>query len=143
MGKRGDVKAVSDGYARNFLLARGLAEIATGSKLASLERRMAERADREGLEKKQYETLAAKLGEIVLSFSVNVGEKGQAFGSITREDIIGALKARGIAAERDWIVLAHGIKATGEHAVAITFPHKVAAEIKIVIAAAGTENTKP
>ncbi len=136
LGRPGDVKSVSDGYARNFLLSRGLAEIATDSKLASLDRRMAERASRDAREKKHYAVLAEKLGEMVLPFTMKVGEKGQAFGSVSREDIAKELKARGIAVERGWIELEHGIKATGEHTVAIAFPHKVAGEVKIAIGAA-------
>ncbi len=143
LGKTGDVKSVSDGYGRNFLLPQGLAELATDSKLASLDRRMAERVNHDERERKQYETLAAKLGEIVLSFTVKVGEKGQAFGSVTREDIIGALKTRGIAIERGWIELEHGIKAVGEQTLTVAFPHNVIGHVKIAIAAAkGRESRK-
>lgn len=135
LGKTGDVKNVSDGYARNFLLPHGLAELATDAKLASLDRRMAERAIRDEREKKHYETLSTELGEIVFSFALKAGERGQAFGSVSRENIVQALKEKGIVIEKSWIELEHGIKATGEHIVTIHLPHHISAQAKTVVTA--------
>lgn len=134
LGQAGDVKEVSDGYARNFLFPQGLAEPATAARLAARERMLVEQGAHDARERAQYEKLALQLQSHPLRFTIKVGEQGQAFGSVTAQDIAEALGKAGIAVEKQWLDLPHGIKATGEHTVHITFPHNVTAEAKIVVA---------
>jgi len=135
IGKRYDVKEVSDGYARNFLLPRKLAEIATESGLKALEARR-ERAEREKSEEcARLQALAEKLKLMQLSFKVKMGEKGKAFGSITPAKIRDALKKQGIAVEKEWILLGEPIKTMGEHTVPIKFPQDVKGEARVIMEA--------
>ena len=135
VGKKNEVKHVSDGYARNFLLPRKLAEIATESGLKALQARRA-RAEREKSEEYAHlQALAEKLKLTPLSFKVKMGEKGRAFGSITAAKIRDALKKQGIAVEKEWVMLKEGIKTSGEYRVALELPQNITGEIKIVVEA--------
>lgn len=133
LGRAGDIKEVSDGFARNFLFAKDLAKPATEVNLAA-ERHMAiEKVKHEEKERAINEKLAEKLKTQELHFEIKVGEKGQPFGSITAQDIADKLSAEGVEIKKQWIELEHGIKSTGEHQVKINFPHHIEGEVKIVI----------
>lgn len=87
IGKKFDVKDVSDGYARNLLLPRGLAKLANEKSIKELETQKANKEKREKELKKYFESLAKNLTEREFVFSVNTGKKGEMFGSITKNDI--------------------------------------------------------
>ena len=135
LGKAGEVKNVRDGYARNFLFPRGLAEPATAESTAALSRRIVETAARAEQARARYPILADKLSQTPLRFTLNVGAKGQAFGSITAQDIADAITQGGMPFEKKWLELPEPIKAPGEHTVKITFPHQIAGEVRIIIEA--------
>ena len=135
LGKPGEIKNVADGYARNFLIPQGLVEPATETNLKMHVRRIAERVTREERELAEYKTMANNLKEHPLTFSIKVGEKGKAFGSISVQDIAEAIANQGVRVEKKWIDLDDGIKTTGEHMVKIQFPHRVEGEVKVVIEA--------
>ncbi len=135
LGKVGEVKTVKDGYARNFLIRQGLAEAATELNLARQVERNTEAARREARERKGFETIAQKLRETPLRFTLKVGEKGQAFGSVTAQDITEELAKHGVALEKSWIELEPGIKTSGEHAVPVKFPHQIMGEVKVIVEA--------
>lgn len=135
LGNAGDVKEASDGYARNFLFPQKLAEPATANRLKARERTLAERGAHEAHEQADYEKLALRLQSHPLHFTMKVGEQGQAFGSITAHDLAEALGKAGMAIEKQWIDLPHGIKATGEHTVMVHLPHHITATVNIVVAA--------
>lgn len=131
LGKAGDVKNASDGYARNFLFPRGLAKPATETNIAALSRSLVEKSSREEKERKEFEVIAERLQKQELRFDIKVGEKGQAFGSVTAQDIVEKLAENGIKVDRRWIELEHGIKTAGEHGVKVKLPHHIEGEIKI------------
>lgn len=133
LGKPGEVKHVADGYARNFLIPQKLAELATEAALKNLSRKHAEVAARLRREQAGFEALAEKLRSLELGFTFKVGEKGQAFGSITTQDIVDELARQGIEVEKGWIDLEQGIKATGEYTVNVRLPHQIAATIKVAV----------
>ena len=135
LGKSGDVKQVSDGYARNFLLPRGLAELATGTNMKTLSQRLAALASRDTKERAHYNELVEKLAATPLRFTLKVGTKGQAFGSVSVQDISEELSKHGITVEKGWIELEQGIKAPGEHIVKIRFPHQIGTEVKVTVEA--------
>ena len=87
LGLRGEVVAVANGYARNFLLPRRLAERATPGRVAELKRRDAERARHEARSEEQAREIAGLLGRTVLRFEVKAGPTGVLFGSVTPTDI--------------------------------------------------------
>lgn len=135
LGKAGEIKNVKDGYGRNFLIRRGLAEAATESNMARRAELSAAASRREDRERKEFEAAAQKLRETPLRFTLKIGEKGRAFGSITAQDIAGELSKRGIALDKNWIELEQGIKSAGEHEIKIKFPHKIESKLKIAVEA--------
>lgn len=114
VGVKGEVKEVSDGYARNFLLAKNLAEAATPEALLKAEKfKNQAEAEKAKLVKKQQEN-KAKLSGIVLEFTSAANEDGKLFGSIAQLDILAELKKKGIEIIESDISLAEPFKAVGE-----------------------------
>lgn len=135
LGHAGDIKEVSDGFARNFLIPRDLALPATPQTIKAHQVQLKAKAEHETAERKHFEDLAEKLKSTELNFKIKVGEKGQPFGSVSVQDIMEELAKEGIKIEKQWIELEHGIKTTGEHSVKVKFPHQIESEIKIQVEA--------
>ncbi|TSD03538.1 MAG: large subunit ribosomal protein L9 [Parcubacteria group bacterium Greene0714_36] len=133
LGQNNDIKDVSDGYARNFLIPRALAEPATDARLAALKTKQDTLALKKSLARHEYEILAEKMKTLTLRFAMKMGERGKAFGSVTVAKITDAMRKEGIAVEKEWVVLDGAIKTTGEHAVGVRFPHDIGAQIKIIV----------
>ena len=134
LGERGDVVDVSSGYLRNFLVPRKLAQPATKASIADAGRRKeaAERAVAEQAER--AEENAALLRKTVLTISHQAGEDGRLFGSVTTEDIAGAIKdARGLRIDRRHIHLAEPIKSVGTHMVTVEVAPGVTATVKTMV----------
>lgn len=131
LGHPGDIVKVSPGYARNFLLPRGLAYEATpgNKKRIALEKERLEAAesDRRG----QAQTLADRLEQVSLTFSARVGEEGKLFGSVTSADIAQQLEAQGIHIEKRLIDLHEPIKALGVYRVPVKLHADVKPELKV------------
>lgn len=118
LGKRGDVKSVSDGYARNFLLKNKLAEALTPEVERKLELEK-EKQKKYFLElKERTDALKEKIKKITLVFKVKTGESGQVFGSVTPIKIFNELRKRGISLEKEQI-LSNPIKNLGGSKVKI------------------------
>lgn len=135
LGRKNDVKEVSNGYARNFLFPKKLAKLATPEALKELTSQKEREERKKSEEYQKYNALAERLKPLVLTFKVKVGEKGRTFGSITVVKIHEALKKEGIEAKKEWIELEEPIKTTGEHMVKVKFPHGLEGEIKIKVEA--------
>lgn len=131
LGHPGDIVSVSPGYARNFLLPRGLAYQATPG---NLKRIAAEKSRLEALEnerKAAAEAIAEKLAEVSVTFAVRVGEEGKLFGSVTTADIAHQLEAQGFKFEKRQIELNEPIKALGMYKVPVRLHADVHPEIKV------------
>lgn len=133
VGKAGEVVKVKDGYARNFLLPKGLAYPATeGNK-----KRIAFEADRlarqRASEKESAEGEAAKLAGLSLTFPVKVGEEEKLYGSVTASDIQRRLEEQGIHVDKRKIDLPEPIRSLGEFRVGIKFHAEVRPEIVVVV----------
>ena len=133
LGKAGEVKQVSDGYARNFLIPRGLAEPATASNMKTFASRSSAKAAEKEREETKFENIAKKIQTLKLRFTLKIGDKGRAFGSVTAQDISDELAKHGVRIDKRWIELEQGIKTAGEYGVKLKLPHKIAGEIKIVV----------
>lgn len=133
VGNIGDIKTVSDGYGRNFLIPSGLAKLATNGVVHDHARYKAGLEQREAKERARFERLAERLAAFELPLSLQVGPKGRAFGSITAQDIAAALAKAGIMVAKHWIALEHPIKTAGRHEVGLKLPHGIAAVAKVVI----------
>lgn len=134
LGERGDVVDVSDGYLRNFLVPRKLAQPATAASIAEAQRRVeaAERAARELVEKAQEN--AALLRKTVLTISHQAGEDGRLFGSVTAQEIADAVRqARGVKIDKRRVRLPEPIKTTGTHMITIEVSDGVTADVKTIV----------
>jgi large subunit ribosomal protein L9 len=131
LGHPGDIVSVSPGYARNFLLPRGLAYEATAG---NRKRIAAEKSRLEALEnerKAAAQSVADKLAEVSVTFAARVGEEGKLFGSVTTSDIAHQLEAQGFKIEKRQIELNEPIKALGMYKVPIKLHADVHPEIKV------------
>jgi large subunit ribosomal protein L9 len=130
LGAEADVVKVRRGYARNYLLPRGKAYEVTRGALRQLDALKQKRAEREARELNEAEELARRIGKARFIFTLETGESGKAFGSVTAQDIMNRIKNElGAEIDRHKIVLERPIKDTGEHDVAIKLHHDVTAQL--------------
>lgn len=126
LGAEADVVKVRRGYARNYLLPRGKAYEVTSGALRKLDALKQKRAQREARELNEAEELARRVNKARFIFTLETGETGKAFGSVTAQDIVNRIKNElGLEIDRHKIVLERPIKETGEHDVAIKLHHDV------------------
>lgn len=133
VGEAGAVVEVSDGYARNYLLPKKLATVATSRKVKSIEKQRQAVMERIKKEQKATQTLAQQLSEVTLSIEKQAGEEGKLFGSVTKKEIAEALEAKGFKIDKKQVVLEENIKALGEYDVEIKLPHGQSAKIKVEV----------
>jgi large subunit ribosomal protein L9 len=133
LGRRGQIVRVKAGYARNYLLPRGLAVLATSANVKAIEQERQLLVRREARERAQAEGLVERLRELVLVFPRKVGDQDLLFGSVTALDIAHALAERGIEVDRRKILLEHPIKYLGEYTIPIKVHRDVTAEIRIQV----------
>lgn len=133
LGRAGDIKVVKDGYARNYLLPKKLAEVATEAKEKYLQRKAAKLAEKA---KKIFETATQLKNDIenkVIEFKAKVGEEGKLYGSITNADIALKLKEMGYDIDKRKIITPH-LKLVGEYKVRIRLDEGVEATIVVKVA---------
>lgn len=139
LGQTGDVKEVSEGYARNYLLRQGLVTAATPAALGNLKQHIAaERRKQEKLEAEQ-QALAAQLGEITITFRARAGKGGRLYGSITNQDIAEAIRAQnGLSIDRRSIELAEPLRAVGTYRVPVHVARGKEPNLTVIV-----ESTEP
>ncbi|MDH5283301.1 MAG: 50S ribosomal protein L9 [Gemmatimonadota bacterium] len=135
LGSAGQLVKVKPGYARNFLLPRGLAYEATEGNRRRIEAESKARAARLAEERDASRELAARLAAVPVSLSRKAGEGGRLFGSITAQDIADALAAAGVVVDKRKIELEHPIKTTGQHSVQVNLHHDVKGEVRLTVVA--------
>ena len=134
-GKKGDLVEVSDGYARNFLLKKGLADVATASGINEItQRRIAEEYHRAEYVKAQKE-LAAKLNGQEVTVAIKAGENGRVFGSVTTAHIASALAGAGYDIDKKKISLKENIKNIGDFEAEVRLMEGVVSKIKVKVVA--------
>jgi large subunit ribosomal protein L9 len=138
LGAEADVVKVKAGFARNFLVPKGMAYEVTPGSLKKLNTLKAKRAEREARELNEAEELARRINKLKLNFTLETGEGGKAFGSITAKDIADKLAGElaGAEIDRHKIVLDHPIKNTGAHEVFIKLHHDVTATLNLNVKSA-------
>ena len=137
LGERGQVVNVSPGFARNFLVPKGLALEATPGNLRSVELQKKVWVAREAKEADQARGFAAKLAAVEITISKKVGENETLYGSVTSSEIADLLAAKGFEVDRRKILLAEPIKTLGDHKVGIRIHRQVTAEILVRVVAEG------
>ena len=131
LGHPGDVVTVSNGYARNYLLPRGVAYQATEGNKKRISQEKARLEAAEGQRRGAAEEIAKKLEEVSITFAARVGEEGKLFGSVTTQDIADQLAVQGYTIEKRQVDLHEPIKALGVYRIPIKLHADVKPEIKV------------
>jgi large subunit ribosomal protein L9 len=140
VGLRGEVVSVADGFARNYLIPRGLAERATPAKVAEVRKREEQRARHEARSFEQGQEIADLLGKTVLRFDVQAGPTGTLFGSVTPTNVADEIwRARKVRVDRRKIALDEPIKRIGRYAIPIEVFQDVTVEVKTLVVPEGGE----
>src|SRR5512143_751439 len=137
LGRRGDVVKVKDGYARNFLLPRGLGMPVTAANKAMIEKEKKAHEARLAKEKVEFESLAARIGGLRFVAPRKVGENEVLYGSVTGGDIADFLKTKGIEIDKRKVLLDEPIKHLGEHEVGIKLHPEVVASVRLLVTKEG------
>jgi large subunit ribosomal protein L9 len=133
LGKSGELKDVSDGYARNFLIPRSLAVPAAGGAYRAWQHDIASREEKRKREREDAEIAAQRIGSTTLTMGVKVGEGGKLYGSITAKDIADALARRGINVDRHKVDLDEPLKTLGTYKVAIRVYPGMTPEVTVAV----------
>ena len=135
LGKIGDIVSVKDGYARNYLIPNGLAQLATDKNIQSTQKLIEIREKKDAINRANLEVLAKKLDKLTLKFELQAGEDDKLFGSVTSTMICDAIKEKGYAINKKEIQLEESIKHLGNHFVEIQLDHELSAKVKIKVSA--------
>ena len=140
LGRRGEIVKVAAGYARNYLLPRKLALLATAGNKKHVERERRIMETREAEEKSQAEAIASRLSTVDITIARRVGETEQLYGSVTATDISDFLKTKGFEIDRRKLILPEPIKTIGEHDVPLKLHREVTAPLKVKVVKEGGQS---
>lgn len=132
--KKGEMKDVSDGYARNFLIPRGLAYEATADTINTL--KLKDKAQKAQMEREKAEAIeiSKKLGGIQVLIKAKAGNGGKLFGAVTSQEVVNALKEQhGIDIEKNKVVQTDPIKAFGNYTVKAKLGYEISGDINILV----------
>ena len=136
LGRKGDLLEVADGYARNYLVPRGLAMKATKGVVAQAESRRRSRETKETRAREASQQIAAQLGSRTIEVKARAGEGGKLFGSVTSADVAEAVLAQtGVELDRRKVVLDEPIRELGDAQVQVRLPAEVVVAVAVVVVA--------
>lgn len=131
-GRKGDVKEINDGFARNFLIPKSLAVIATASIVNKLENEGRQRAEKEKKLLEQHQKIKADLDKRIFSIYVKTGDKNQIYGSVHEKDVQAVIKEKTkYSFEKNQIILPKHIKELGEYRIDVRLSGNIVAHPKI------------
>ena len=134
LGSIGDVVRVRRGYARNFLLPRGLAVVASRGNVRQIEYEKAIQAQRIAKLRSEQEKIVAELAKVTVMIAKEAGEDGKLFGSVTSNDVLDGLKARGVEVDKKELVMpAQAIKEVGSYEVGVKLPYGLTATVQLEV----------
>ena len=139
LGRRGEVVKVADGYARNYLLPRKLALLATDGNKKQIERERAKFDVKEADEQNAAQAIANRMANVEVVVARKVGETEALYGSVTTADITEALAAKGFEIDRRKLQLIEPIKRLGEYDVVLKLHREVTAHVKVKVVAEGSQ----
>jgi large subunit ribosomal protein L9 len=137
LGRRGEVVKVSDGYARNFLLPRGLGMEVNAANKAMIEKEKKAHTARLAKEKAEFESLAERIGGLRFVAPRKVGENDALYGSVTGGDVAEFLKSKGIEIDKRKVLIEEPVKQLGEHEVKVKLHPEVVASLKLLVTKEG------
>jgi large subunit ribosomal protein L9 len=133
LGYEGDIVDVARGYARNYLIPKGLATEASNANLKALEMRKGKILAKRTKDKEEAERVMEKISEITVKVRAKAGEEGKLYGSVTSRDIAQQLDAQGVEVDRRKIIIDEAIRSLGEFEVPVKLHPEVVATIKVVV----------
>lgn len=133
LGSRFEVKDVADGYARNYLIPRGLAKTATDELLEWASDQQALQAEKAAIELEKVGDMASQMDGLEVEIPVKIGDKGQLFEKINSQKIAGVLKELGYEVKKNQVLLKDDIEELGEFDVKIKFAHNLETQIKVIV----------
>jgi large subunit ribosomal protein L9 len=131
LGKRGDTVTVKDGYARNYLIPRRMAILATPGNMKMFEEEKKQLDVREHKTHRLADQLAKKLKSVSITATVEVGDEDRVFGSVTAQTISALLKEKGFDVDKKKVLLEEPIKALGVYTVPLKLHHDVQGKVKV------------
>jgi large subunit ribosomal protein L9 len=138
LGRRGEIVKVADGYARNYLLPRKLALLATEGNRKQIERERAKFDAKESDEQRAAEAIAERMANVEVVIARKVGETEAMYGSVTTADIAEALAAKGFELDRRKLQLADPLKKLGQFDIPVKLHRDVTASVKVKVVAEGS-----
>ena len=139
LGRRGEIVKVADGYARNYLLPRKLALLATDGNKKQVERERAKFDVKEADEQNAAQAIADRMANVEVVVARKVGETEALYGSVTTADITEALAAKGFEIDRRKLQLVDPIKKLGDYDVVLKLHRDVTAHVKVRVVAEGAQ----
>jgi large subunit ribosomal protein L9 len=143
LGAAGTVQTVKEGFARNYLLPKKLAEIATAGTIKQVQERQAAVEKRIRKQEEELRSLGDKIAATTLNFTARVGEHGRLFGSITAQEIADALsRAVGEEVDRRKVALDEPIRSIGEHKVTVRLVGRLVPTVTVIVTGEGGETAE-
>lgn len=134
LGKKGDIKEVSGGYARNFLMPKGLVELATGAKISYANKLKKQREEEDAKKIKELEKIAAGIRGIKIKITEKAKDDGKLFGSIKAERIIEELNKKAKAEfSKEMVILDEPIRKVGDYKIKIKISQDIETEIELKV----------
>ncbi len=136
LGQVNDIKDVSEGYARNYLIPRGLADIATEAAIQQAQRQMQAEKEKKARQRAEAEAFAARLAALTLVFKAKAGEKGRLYGSITAQQIAEAVERQlHRPFDKRWLELEQPLRQLGAHVIPVKLEGGVRTTLRVEIEA--------
>lgn len=132
-GKKGEIKEISDGYARNFLFPKKLAVVASEGNLTTLNEEKKKNQELEAQKLQEANKLKEKLETLTLSFTTKVGKEGKVFGSVTSKQISEQLRSQGLDIDKKQIHLDDPIRSLGTTQVSVKLHSQVTAAVRVSV----------
>ena len=133
LGYKDDVVAVRNGYANNFLIPQGMAQVATESNMKVLQENIKQATFKQEKIKKDASALAEKLNGVTVQLGAKVGANGKIFGSITSLQVAQALKAKGFEVDRRRVVMDEDPKAAGSYTATVNLHREISVKVNVEV----------
>ena len=130
-GKKGDIKEVKDGYAQNFLINKGYAEMANSQNIGKYNREQEHKKQEDEQARKEAILLKEKLEKLELVFKVKTSDTDKVFGSVSTKQIVTELASKGFSINKNQVELTHTLDCLGYHNISVTLYKDVVAQVKI------------
>ena len=135
LGVEGDIVNVKDGYARNYLIPKGWAKLATKNNIESTQKEIQIKEKKEAKTRENLESLGKQLDKLSLKFDLKAGEGGKLFGSVTSQMITDSIAEKGFTIDKKEVELSETISHVGKYFVNIKLGHGFSGKVKIKVSA--------